>query len=257
MKGTKKRSAERIIAIVLFISLIVSLIYSIVRFILAPGEPVIGGEYEKIKSDYLLMITQCMLGIAVMLLPTLFTHKLKIMLPSVMCILYYIFLYCAIFLGEVTNFYYTVPHWDTMLHAMSGAMLGAVGFLVVDWLNKDNNVKVQLSPIFLSVFAFTFAIAVGVLWEIYEFSFDTVLGLNMQKHTTETGEALVGNKALQDTMKDIIIDALSALLVAVIGFVSNIKRKQKNGFNEGEFEAHAKDTENGQTVEAEGEECNA
>ncbi len=226
MTESKKEKARFIVAIVLFVTLIASLIYGIVRFIFAPSEILPDGEFVKIKSDYLLIITQCLLGMVVMLVPSFFKHKLKIMVPNAMCILYYIFLYCSIFLGEVANFYYMIPHWDTLLHAMSGAMLGAVGFLLVDWLNKDKDVKVQLSPIYLSVFAFAFALMVGALWEIWEFSFDTLLGLNMQKHTTEEGVALIGKAALDDTMIDIIIDALSALVVAVIGYFTNIKRRR-------------------------------
>jgi len=110
------------------------------------------------------------------------------------------------------------------LHTFSGAMLGALGFILVDLLNKDQKVKVDLSPFFISVFAFSFALAVGALWEVYEFSFDALLGLNMQKHTTEAGVALVGAEAVSDTMKDIILDALAALVVSILGFLANIKK---------------------------------
>ena len=107
-------------------------------------------------------------------------------------------------------------------------MLGALGFILVDLLNKDQKVHVNLSPFFISLFAFCFALAVGALWEIYEFSFDALLGLNMQKHTTETGAALVGTAALADTMKDIIVDALAALAVSIIGGITAKKRKKQS-----------------------------
>ena len=44
--------------------------------------------------------------------------------------LYVLFLYAAIFLGEIRNFYYTVPYWDTILHTFSGAMIGCIGFSI-------------------------------------------------------------------------------------------------------------------------------
>ena len=68
--------------------------------------------------------------------------------------MYLVFLYCAIFLGEVRDFYYRVPHWDTILHTFSGIMLGFFGFMVIDILNRDKNTSVNLSPIFVSLFAF-------------------------------------------------------------------------------------------------------
>lgn len=225
----RKLKAAEIIGIILFLSLGVSVIYSFVRFLMAPNEIAADEPYTRVKSDYLLMITQCILGLAVMFLPSLISRRWKIVVPNMICILYYIFLYCAIFLGEVFEFYYIIPHWDTMLHAFSGAMLGALGFILVDVLNKENNLRVSLSPFFISLFAFSFALSVGALWEIYEFSFDRILGLNMQKYATQQGVDLVGAAALTDTMKDIIIDALAAFGVAVLGFFQSRHREVKSG----------------------------
>lgn len=222
----ERMTARNVIAFLLFLTLVISVIYSLVRFILAPTEIPEGAPYEKVKSDYLLMLTQCFLGLVVMSLPTIITHRLKLMVPNTMCILYYVFLYCAIFLGEIFSFYYLVPHWDLYLHAMSGAMLGSLGFILVDWLNKDEHVKLSMSPVFVSLFAFSFALAVGALWEIYEFSFDSILGLNMQKFRNEDGSLLVGSSALADTMEDLIIDAIAAAVVTILGLITNIRRKR-------------------------------
>ena len=228
MKQIKKSkpSVREIVAMILFATLIFSVVYSLVRFLLAPEELADGAEFEKLKSDYLLMLTQCTLGLAVMMIPTIITRHFKLMVPGVMCILYYVFLYCAIFLGEIFSFYYRIPIWDSILHAMSAAMLSTLGFILVDWLNKDDHVKLSMNPLFVSLFAFSFALMIGTLWEIYEFSFDSILGLNMQKARLENGTPLVGNAALTDTMKDLIIDALAALLVAIIGLFTNLKRKK-------------------------------
>ena len=227
-KQQEKLSASNIIAIILFVTLLLSAVYSLVQFILAPEKIPDGAPLDNVKSDYLLMLTQCVLGLVVMMLPPLFTHKLKVMVPSFMTILYYIFLYCSIFLGEIFGFYYNLPNWDLMLHAMSGAMLGVLGFLVVDWLNKDEHVKLSMNPFFVSLFAFSFALMTGTLWEIYEFSFDRILGLNMQKFALADGTLLVGTAALSDTMEDLIIDAIAALAVSVIGFFTNIKVSREN-----------------------------
>ena len=101
----------------------------------------------------------------------------------------------------------------------SGAMLGALGFVLIDLLNRDQKVRVSLSPFFVALFAFCFALAMGAIWEIYEYSFDGALGLNMQKFRLVDGTVLAGHKALRDTMKDIIIDALSAFGISVIGYI--------------------------------------
>ena len=142
--------------------------------------------------------------------------------------MYLVFLYCAITLGEVRDFYYRVPHWDTILHTLSGVMLGFFGFMVIDILNRDKNTSVNLSPIFVSLFAFCFAVSIGLVWEIYEYSFDGILGLNMQKFRLEDGTELIGRAALSDTMDDIIVDALGALSASVYGFIHLKVRQRKN-----------------------------
>lgn len=224
MNTAKHHQLKRIIGIILFCTLILSIIYALTMYLLSPSQSAATDLYKKVKTDYLLMLTQCVLGLIVMMLPAMLERKWKLPVPNAIVILYYCFLYCAIYLGEVKNFYYLIPHWDDILHGFSGAMLGALGFILVDILNKDPKVKVQLSPIFVSLFAFCFALAVGALWEVYEFAFDALLGLNMQKHTTEAGVALVGIDALSDTMIDIIVDACSSLIVSILGFFA-IRKK--------------------------------
>lgn len=226
-KTERRAKIARIVGTVLFVSLVLSLVYALIRFLAAPAEIPDGQPYQKVKTDYLLMMTQCLLGLLVMMLPTFIAHRWKVVVPNTIVILYFIFLYCAIYLGEVRNFYYVIPHWDGILHAFSGAMLGALGFILVDLLNRDQKVHVHLSPFFIAVFAFCFALAVGALWEVYEFSFDAILGLNMQKHTTEEGMALLGAAAVSDTMRDLIADSLAALAVSVLGFLL-LQRKNQN-----------------------------
>lgn len=217
-KPTGKRKTRDILGTILFITLVLSAIYSLVRVIVFPQEPSAGQAYTHNRSDYVLMFVQCLLGLVVFSLPSIASHKWKLGIPNFIYVMYYIFLYCAIFLGEVLDFYYLISFWDVILHFFSGAMLGALGFILVSWLNDNDQIHVSLSPAFVALFAFCFALSCGAIWEIYEYTFDGLLGLNMQKFITASGEALVGHAALRDTMKDIIVDAAAALLMAVLGY---------------------------------------
>ena len=212
-----KRSAAEMAARLLFVSLILSALYAFVRIFTSPEVPAIG--YAHGRSDYILMFFQCLLGMVVLSLPSLLQRKLNMTIPNFIYVMYYIFLYCAIILGEVLHFYYVIPHWDIILHFFSGAMLGALGFILVSQLNESAQVRVFLSPAFVALFAFCFALCCGAVWEIYEFAFDGLLGLNMQKFITASGEVLTGHLALRDTMTDLIVDALAALLIAVLGYM--------------------------------------
>lgn len=224
-----KWNIQGIIAAIVFLSLILSIVFLVIHLFIAPGSEEDPQPFERTKSDYVLMLLQCSLGILAMILPSLISRKLRLEIPSVMYVLFLIFLYCAIYLGEVRNFYYDISNWDTILHGFSGAMLGALGFSFVALLNQEDRVPINLSPLFVVIFAFCFAITLGVFWEIYEFSFDGLLSLNMQKAYLEDGTPLAGRMALMDTMKDLILDALGALLTCIIGYIS---LKYKKGWIE-------------------------
>lgn len=212
-----------------FITLVASLIFVTVAMIQAPTLESRSDPFQRVKGDYILMFSQCVLGIFAMLLPGFLRKRINLEIPSTMLVLYAVFLYAAIYLGEVRSFYYNVPHWDTILHTFSGAMLGALGFSFITLLNRTDKVPVNLSPAFVATFAFCFAMALGVVWEIYEYTADVIMGTNMQKFGTEAGELFLGQAALADTMKDLIVDTLGALVISVVGYIS---LKHKKGWVE-------------------------
>ena len=219
-KNKKRRDYRKIVGVFVFASLILAIIGIVVIMIIAPSEHQANDPNGKIKSDYVLMLAQSMLGLIVIILPGIIEHKIKIEIPSRMMIVFILFIYAATFLGEVRNFYYTVPHFDTILHTLSGGMIGALGFSIIAFLNNSDKIPVTLSPIFVACFTFCFALAVGGIWEIYEFLADGIMNTNMQKFALEDGTMLIGRAAVTDTMKDIIVDAIGAAVISIIGYVS-------------------------------------
>ena len=219
---------EKLIVRIVFATLVISAVFVIVMLISAPIERDSSmGEDVRIKSDYMLMLIQCILGIFALFLPGLLEHKINIIIPSRMMIAYALFLYAAIYLGEFRDFYYVIPHWDNILHGFSGGMLGSLGFSLIVLLNKTD--RVHLSPIFVALFALCFAVSIGVIWEIYEFTVDGILGLNMQKYALRDGTPLIGRDAVADIMHDLIIDTIGAGIISVLGYIS---LKYKKGWFE-------------------------
>ena len=225
----KKRNWKEIIGKFVLISFIAPMAFIIYKIIVSPTSNTENIEGLRVKTDYILMLSQCILGVVALFLPNIISKKTKIVIPSNMYIVYILFLYGAVFLGEVRNYYYRVPNWDTILHTCSGAMLGALGFSFINILNKQERVHVELSPGFVAFFAFEFAITLGVIWEIYEFLADGVLGLNMQKFALENGTQLIGRTAVTDTMEDLIVDSIGAFVMSIIGYIS---LKYKKGWIE-------------------------
>ena len=108
-------------------------------------------------------------------------------------------------------------------------MIATLGFSVIAFLNNTDKIPVTLSPVFVACFTFSFALAIGAIWEIYEFIVDGVFGTNMQKFLLKNGEALIGRAAVIDTMKDIIVDAIGAFVISTVGYIS---LKYKKGWIE-------------------------
>lgn len=223
----KDSKATKIVSAAVFGSMVLSVIYIIIRIIMVPGGS--AAQNERSESDYILMLLQCIMGILIMFVPGLISRKFSVEIPNWMYLVFVLFLFCSIYLGEVQSFYYQFKHWDAFLHAVSGGMLGSLGFSFVTLLNKSERVPVNLSPIFVVLFAFCFAVMLGVLWEIYEFTLDGLLGLNMQKFAQSDGTLLTGRAALANTMKDLILDCTGAFVMSVIGYIS---LKYKKGWVE-------------------------
>ncbi|BAZ95322.1 uncharacterized protein FOKN1_2965 [Thiohalobacter thiocyanaticus] len=145
--------------------------------------------------------------------PLLLAQRFRVVIPSEFELLAIAFVFASLFLGEVRGFYTRFWWWDIVLHTASGFLLGIVGFLLVHVLNEIEEVGLHMKAGFVAFFAFLFALGMGTLWEIFEFSMDSLFGLNMQKPMF--GDA----SGLTDTMWDLIVDAVGALTIAVLGYI--------------------------------------
>ena len=150
--------------------------------------------------------------LSITFLPLLLGKRFQIRIPPEFEVLSIIFVYATLFLGEVHGYYIRYWWWDLVLHASSGLLLGILGFLLVYILNEKDDIDLELTPGFMALFAFAFAMAFGALWEIFEFSMDSVFGLSMQKPMFNDPSGL------SDTMWDLIVDAVGALVISILGY---------------------------------------
>lgn len=139
-------------------------------------------------------------------LPNIFQRNYKINLPIEFEVVIVFFLYGSLYLGEIQSFYLKYWWWDIFLHALSGILLAMIGFMIIYVLNYENKINLKMSSIYVAIFTFSFAVSIGAIWEIFEYIMDTFFGFNMQK----TG--------LDDTMHDLIVDSLGALLVSIFAY---------------------------------------
>lgn len=137
-------------------------------------------------------------------MPGILARQMRLVLPVEFSLATTIFLYASFALGEVRDFYARFWWWDLMLHSLSALTIGLIGFLAIYVFIRAKRVVVP--PIYVATMTFSIAVTTGTLWEIFEFSMDWFFGFNMQK------------SGLVDTMTDIIVDALSALVAAMLGY---------------------------------------
>jgi len=86
----------------------------------------------------------CLLSLILLLMPLIIQRKFEVTLPNTLEIIIYLFIFSAEILGEINNFYHLIPYWDTILHTLNGFLATAVGFSLIDLLNK-NSKKFNLS----------------------------------------------------------------------------------------------------------------
>lgn len=166
------------------------------------------------------------IGIILVTLGPLFIEKfLHVFIPTEFVLLTIAFVFASLFLGEVRDYYARFWWWDIALHSSSGFLLGVIGFLLVHLLNETENIGVHMKPGFVAFFAFLFAVGMGALWEIFEFGMDSIFGMNMQK------VMLRDPSGLTDTMWDLIVATLGALVISVLGY-TYLKNPRQESFLE-------------------------
>lgn len=125
----------------------------------------------------------CVLVLILFTIPTFLERRLSIDLPNTLEIIILLFIYAAEILGEIQAYYVAFPYWDTLLHTLNGFLCAAVGFSLLDLLNREECITFSLSPLYLAVVAFCFSMTIGVLWEFFECTMDQLFFLDMQKDT--------------------------------------------------------------------------
>lgn len=163
--------------------------------------------------------------IVITLIPLLLGKRFRVFIPPEFECLATFFIFGTLFLGEVKGYYLRFWWWDLVLHTASGVLLGIVGFLLVYVLNEKEDIQVHMSPGFVALFAFLFGVGIGALWEIFEFSMDRFFGLTMQKPMWNDPSGLT------DTMWDLIVDSVGAIVISVLGY-SYLKTAGKKSFLE-------------------------
>lgn len=206
------------------------------------------GIVSLVRGNYEAFVL-CMLSLVLYLVPSLLEQHYEISVPDTLLAIIICFIFAAEVCGETLHFYTIIPFWDTLLHTLNGFLAAAIGFSFVSILNHSPNIEFNLSPFFCALVAFCFSMTIGVLWEFFEFFADALFSVDMQKDTviqtissvlldpagSQTPIRIDGIESVMvngqdlglggyldigliDTMRDLIVNAIGALVFAVIGY---------------------------------------
>lgn len=202
---SKKMSKDLIVTLGFMILLAVTAIYDIIA-------------RDSVKIARIILIVGTV-WVTYFIFKITFLKKSKIMYY---CILVFIFL--SMYLANVWNFY-GIPNYDKYLHLGSGVLIALIGYVLFIYLcgGKEQPGMNPLTPVIFSVI---FSIAGAGIWEIWEFSTDSLFGLSAQ------------NGSLIDTMIDIICGTIMGLITNIpiylhskgkkVKFIENILNELKN-----------------------------
>lgn len=213
-----------------------------------------------IRGDYY-SVFLCMLTLLLFNIPLIVNKWLKVELPKTLEAIILLFIFSAEILGEIGSFYTHISWWDTMLHTLNGFLMAAIGFALIDILNNSPKFHITMSPLFVAFVAFCFSMTVGVVWEFFEFFMDMVFHTDMQKDrmVTDISSVLINPSGLNDTiiindiqttvvtlkdgsthlidggyldigiidtMKDLLVNLIGAVVFSVIGYFYIIGRNK-------------------------------
>lgn len=209
---------------------------------------------EIFRKNYYNVFT-CALTLVLFMIPTIVDRRFNIKLPTALESVILLFIFAAEILGEIQGFYVVFKHWDTMLHTINGFLMAAIGFAMIDILNQHPRFHISMSPAFVAFVAFCFSMTIGVLWEFFEYSMDTLTHTDMQKDAVyqtvssvelnpagknipvvvsgieetvirgkingQPQEVVIENGyldiGLQDTMEDLLVNLIGAVVFSTIG----------------------------------------
>lgn len=143
------------------------------------------------------------LGLFVTFIPAIVSGLFGRKLPAGYEIVMLMFAYGLIYFGEVRGVFDKIWLIGAMLTLVASMIFGFIGFAVLSVLHKEN--KISTSALMISAMTFCFAVTIGALWEVFEFSLSSFFGFNL---------GTTSDKMTQD----IATTMLGALIVSGAGY---------------------------------------
>lgn len=205
-------------------------------------------------------ILPCLLTLILLNLPSISENFFKIKISSNLKIMILLFCFASEIIGMVYNFYGTSKIFDKFIHSLNGFFCASIGFYLICLLNESNSNSKKRT--FLKILmAFCFSMTISFFWEFYEYASDKMFKSDMQRDQyvykikstlldgKEKKDSIIINDidhtilydknnsqlmmingyldiGLNDTMQDLIVNAIGAILFCVPKYLYMIDKKR-------------------------------
>jgi uncharacterized membrane protein YjdF len=127
----------------------------------------------------------------------------KYKLPYEFQLIYLIFIFWAQILGSIADLYNTISWYDNVMHFISGILDSMLAIYIFNRLVRYNQYNIR----FITIFSISFTAAIGVFWEIYEYTVSKITGMDLQNVITS---------GVNDTMWDLILAIVGSFIFTYI-----------------------------------------
>lgn len=125
-------------------------------------------------------------------------------------------MFAVIVLGGIFKMFITVPYFDKCLHFLCAALVTSIiGLCLAD--------RAKMRPLYGMLFVFCFAVMIGVIFELMEFTVDSLFATKHQHWIATEADrlgflgAIRQGSGLIDTMGDIAANTIGAAIASIFG----------------------------------------
>lgn len=176
-------------------------------------------------------------ALAMVFLPLLMKKVFKWYIPNLLEFAMYFIIIMNMLGGEVLHLFNVQAFaglrlYDKFMHTFNGVIFMFFGYSILGMMNNIPEKNRGLSPLFCALFALAFSMLIEYLWEIYEYTLDSISDVfNMQRWKDDLVSLLPNENgywetytrrgsAIVDTLTDMIVHLIGSLSIAVIGVLS-------------------------------------
>lgn len=193
---------QRLVPVLYLLTALTSVIIAIIAIVI-----ITKSHTNTVKDFQIIALSNALVILFILPIPHYLFKLNNYIMPSLLHIYYILFIWASLIVGEIIGIYRITRFYDIVIHMIGGYLIALFAVYLVNTLKKENTSS------FVILFVISFTQALAVLWELFEFGIDTLVGSNMQSYFDDINQIMfTGQLALRDTMLDLMFNILGMIV---------------------------------------------